>query len=85
MSRRKPPVIADALLDQLLDGADAKPFANIAGRAHDRNLKTNTTWWEMHGGRVRTALVWMAANRTFQLGAGLASIVGVALALWALW
>ncbi|WP_306119114.1 MULTISPECIES: hypothetical protein [unclassified Roseitalea] len=60
-------------------------IANIAGRAHDRNLKTNTTWWEMHGGRVRTALVWMAENRTFQLGAGLASIAGVALALWALW
>lgn len=59
-------------------------IANIAGRAHDRNLKTNTTWWQMHGGRVRTARTWMAENRTFQLLAGLASIVGFALALRAL-
>lgn len=58
-------------------------LANIAGRAHDRSLKTNTTWWEMHGGRVRTALVWMAENRTFQVIAGMASIVGLVLALWA--
>lgn len=57
-------------------------IANIASRAHDRNLKTNTTWWEMHGGRVRTALIWMAENRVFQLVAGVASIVGLALALW---
>lgn len=57
--------------------------ANIAGRAHDRNLKTNTTWWEMHGGRVRTALIWMAENRTFQVIAGLASIAGLGLAIWA--
>jgi hypothetical protein len=54
--------------------------ANIAGRAHDRNLKTNTTWWEMHGGRVRTALIWMPENRTFQVVAGLASIAGLILA-----
>jgi hypothetical protein len=31
--------------------------ANIAGRSHDRDLRTNTTWWEMHGGRMRTALI----------------------------
>jgi hypothetical protein len=58
-------------------------LANIAGRAHDRNLKTNTSRWEMHGGRVRTALIWMAENRTFQVSTGLASIVGLGLALWA--
>lgn len=58
-------------------------ISNIAGRAHDCNLKTNTTWWEMHGGRGRTALIWMAENRTFQVAAGLASLAGLALALWA--
>ncbi|MFZ5780408.1 MAG: hypothetical protein ACOY4R_09450 [Pseudomonadota bacterium] len=58
-------------------------IANIAGRAHDRNLKTNTTWWGMHGGRVRTALIWMAENKTFQVVAGIASIVGLILALLA--
>jgi len=57
-------------------------IANLADRAHSRQLKTNTTWWEMHGGRVRTVLNWMAENRTFQLIAGLASIAGLALAVW---
>ncbi len=56
-------------------------IANLAERAHSRQLKTNTTWWEMHGGRVRTALNWMAENRTFQLAAGLASIAGFVLAI----
>lgn len=59
-------------------------LANIAGRAHDRDLKTNTTWWEMRGGRVRSALNWMAENRTFQVIAGVASIAGLVLAVWAL-
>lgn len=57
-------------------------IANLAERAHSRQLKTNTTWWEMHGGRVRTVLNWMAENRTFQLVAGLASISGLVLAIW---
>lgn len=59
-------------------------IANIAGRVHDRSLKTNTSWWEMHGGRVRTAINWMAESRTFQLCAGLASIIGVGLAIYVL-
>jgi hypothetical protein len=59
-------------------------IANLADRAHSRQLKTNTTCWQMHGGRVRTALNWMAESRTFQLVAGLASIVGLALAIWAI-
>lgn len=56
-------------------------IANIAGRAQDRSLKTNTTWWEMHGGRLRTFISFAAESRTFQLVAGTASIVGLALAL----
>ncbi|MDX6752236.1 hypothetical protein SH611_20715 [Geminicoccaceae bacterium 1502E] len=59
-------------------------IANIAGRAHDRNLKTYTTWWEMRGGHARAVLFWMGENRTFQVVAGVASIAGLALALWAL-
>lgn len=55
-------------------------LANIAGRAFDRSLKTNTTWWEMHGGRFRTFVNWAAESRTFQLVAGLASIVGLVIA-----
>lgn len=59
-------------------------LANLASRAHDRALKTSTTWWEMHGGRFRTALIWMSENRTFHLATGVASIAGLALAIWAL-
>ena len=33
-------------------------MANIAGRAHDRSLKTNTSWWDMHGGRVAWVGRW---------------------------
>lgn len=58
-------------------------IANLADRARSRQLKTNTTWWEMHGGQIRTALNWMAENKTFQLLAGVTSIVGLILALWA--
>ena len=55
-------------------------IANLAGRARDRSLKTNTTWWEMHGGRFRTFINFAAENRTFQFFAGSASIVGLAVA-----
>jgi hypothetical protein len=58
-------------------------LANIAARAHDRTLKTNTTWWEMHGGHIRTVVNWMAENKTFQLIAGFASIAGLIIAVWA--
>jgi hypothetical protein len=27
-------------------------LANLAERVHTRQLRTNTTWWEMHGGRI---------------------------------
>lgn len=59
-------------------------IANLAGRAHDRILKTRTTWWEMHGGHLRTALNWVAEHRWFQLLAGAASIAGLVLAIIAL-
>lgn len=38
-------------------------LANIAARAYDRNLKTNTTWWEMHGGHIRTVVNWIGRIR----------------------
>jgi len=57
-------------------------LANIAGRAHDRNLITNTSWWEMNGGRTRAVQTWLAANPTFAVLAGLASIASIALALF---
>jgi hypothetical protein len=54
-------------------------IANIAGRAHDRRLKTNTTWWEMHGGRVRTALNWVVEHKAITFTASVASIAGLVL------
>jgi hypothetical protein len=55
-------------------------IANIAGRANDRSLKTNTTWWEMHGGRLRTFVHFAAENRTFQLVTAIASMISLAVA-----
>jgi len=57
-------------------------IANILARAQDRNLKTNTTWWEMHGGRFRALLNWIGENPIFALIAGLASIIGLVLVLF---
>lgn len=56
-------------------------IANVAGRARDRSLITNTTWWQMHGGRLRTFVNFAAESRTFQLVAGIASIIGLAIAV----
>ena len=59
-------------------------IANIASRAHDKVLTTNTSWWEMHGGRARSILGWMAESRIFQVGAGLASLLGLLFGILAL-
>ena len=55
-------------------------IANVAGRARDRSLITSTTWWQMHGGRLRTFINFAAENRAFQFVAGTASIIGLAVA-----
>ena len=57
-------------------------LANIADRACDRQLKTNTTWWEMHGGRVRAASNWLVENKWIALVASAASILGLYFTLW---
>ena len=54
-------------------------IANIAGRTRDGSLKTNTTWWNMHGGRVTTAGKWMAEHPLWLIGTGLATIAGLGL------
>ena len=59
-------------------------IGNILARAQDRSLKTNTTWWEMHGGQFRTFLNWIGENRIFALIAGIASILALVLTVWAL-
>lgn len=59
-------------------------IANLLARVQDRTLKTNTSWWEMHGGRVRATWNWVVENKTIALVASIASIIGLALALWAI-
>jgi hypothetical protein len=56
-------------------------IANIAERAYNRQLKTNTTWWEMHGGRVKTFIDWIAENKLISFGI---AVVGLILSFWAL-
>ena len=37
-------------------------MANIARRAYDRSLKTDTSWWDMRGGRVVQVFNWVIRN-----------------------
>jgi hypothetical protein len=59
-------------------------IANILSRVQDRSLKTNTTWWEMHGGRLRALWDWVTENKAIALVASLASIAGLALGILAI-
>ena len=43
-------------------------IANIFTRAQDRSLKTNTTWWEMHGGPIEGILAAGHPQKPFALG-----------------
>ena len=59
-------------------------IANIAERAHERHLKTNTSWWSMHGGRLRSVSNWILENKTIAFIASVASIIGLGIAVYAL-
>ena len=54
-------------------------IADIAVRAHDRSLKTNTTWWGMRGGRVRTVTSWIMEHKVL---AFVSIAVAIVSALW---
>ncbi|WKE48875.1 hypothetical protein [Gluconobacter oxydans] len=54
-------------------------LANIAERTQNKHLLTNTTWWEMHGGSLRTALDWVADNKLIAL---VIAVVGLVLAIY---
>ncbi|SOB87168.1 hypothetical protein SAMN06297144_2291 [Sphingomonas guangdongensis] len=56
-------------------------LANIAERAQNKHLLTNTTWWEMHGGNLRTALDWVADNKVIAL---VIAVIGLVLAIYAI-
>jgi hypothetical protein len=54
-------------------------IANIGERAHSRQLKTNTSWWEMHGGSIRSIITWLADNTLIAFGIG---VISLALAIF---
>ena len=57
-------------------------ISNILCRVHDRTLKTNTTWWQMHGGGVRTVLDWVFEHKGISFAIGFSGLV---LTIWGLW
>ena len=52
-------------------------IANIAALAHNRNLKTNTTWWGMHGGRVGTFVKWISEHPLYVLYISIGVAIGI--------
>lgn len=60
-------------------------IANIAGRAHDRALKTQTSWWQMHGGSAKEFFRWIITNHLIlfilAVAGVLLSAVGLIIAL----
>ena len=56
-------------------------LTNFAGRAHDRTLRVNTTWWEMHGGRIRSVVNWLIEHKAIAFLASLASIAALIVAV----
>jgi len=56
-------------------------IANIAERAHDRQLVTDTSWWKMRGGRALTLYNWICENPQVSFMFG---FVGLALTIYTL-
>lgn len=57
-------------------------LANVAERVHDRKLETNTTWWEMHGGKLHTFINWLADMKLLQIIATLGGVAGVVFSIY---
>lgn len=57
-------------------------LANIGGLAHDRALKTNTSWWEMHGGRLRGLYNIVIENKLVSFISSVLGIGGPIVALY---
>lgn len=57
-------------------------LTHIASLAQNRNLKVDTTWWEMHGGRMRTVLNWLVEHK---LIAFVSSLTGILAFVWAVY
>ena len=55
---------------------------NIATRVHDRRLKTNTTWWQMHGGGLIKTVNWVGEHPQFTFWGVLSGIALAAISAW---
>ncbi len=51
-------------------------LASFATWAQHRSLKTDTTWWQMHGGRVRLTIEWVACHWLLSVLSVLITIIG---------
>ena len=56
-------------------------IANIALRAHDGNLQTNTTWWGMRGGHLIAVSKWIGEHPLYTLLVGAVSIIALVVTL----
>jgi hypothetical protein len=59
-------------------------IANIADRAHDGNLRTNTRWWDLHGGSLKGLVDWINANPVWVLAVSVTGVVGLIVSVLAL-
>ena len=60
----------------------AKAITEIANLARRRKLKTNTSFWHMHGGAVRTAIAWPLEHPLVSSLIGLAGVILAVLGLF---
>ncbi|WP_398473308.1 hypothetical protein [Tardiphaga sp.] len=56
-------------------------ISNLFQRTFDRQLKTQTTWWQMKGGTARAVVAWVAENKVIAL---LIALVSLAVGVYAL-
>lgn len=59
-------------------------IANLAGRAHDRHLKVNTSWWEMNGGRIRGIVNWVIETTWMKVLLTLGGLLGLGTLIFSL-
>jgi len=50
-------------------------ISDIIYRVHDRTLITKTTWWQMHGGHVRTTVDWIFEHKGIAFGIAMLSLI----------
>lgn len=59
-------------------------IANLAGRARDNHLRTNTSWWNLNGGYLRAVVDWFAENTLFKALLTIAGLISLMVGLLSL-